>query len=208
MQVASSLSTPFRPLRAATKPLATSQKPPHSSLRAEPVQATQKTSGIWEKRHFSLLDFIDAINPLQHIPIISTIYRKLTGDEMGYASRIAGDTLYSGIFGSFISGLVSAVANVFVDQTTGKDIGEHLVAALESKPASPSHTFVKQTKPSTEKKQVTMNQPIAVTTASAPAPEQTIDAPFMNRNTVQTAIDQYKWQMFSEQKRQQTDHWA
>ena len=38
----------------------------------------------------TFLDFLDIINPLQHIPLVSTIYRKITGDTIDPASRIAG----------------------------------------------------------------------------------------------------------------------
>ena len=39
---------------------------------------------------FTFFDFLDIINPLQHIPVISTIYRSLTGDKIDPGSRIAG----------------------------------------------------------------------------------------------------------------------
>lgn len=35
-------------------------------------------------------DFLDIINPLQHIPVISTIYRQITGDEIGAAAKVIG----------------------------------------------------------------------------------------------------------------------
>lgn len=80
-----------------------------------------------EKHHFSFLDFIkgiiDIINPLQHIPVISTIYRHVTGDEISPMARIVGDTLYGGPIGGAV-----AVVNVAVEQKTGKDIGETLLA--------------------------------------------------------------------------------
>jgi hypothetical protein len=38
----------------------------------------------------SFADFIDIINPLQHIPIVSTLYRSMTGDTIGGPARIHG----------------------------------------------------------------------------------------------------------------------
>ncbi len=35
-------------------------------------------------------DFIDVINPLQHLPIVSTLYRALTGDEISPQARAVG----------------------------------------------------------------------------------------------------------------------
>ena len=35
----------------------------------------------------SFKDVLDTINPLQHIPIINTIYRELTGDQPGAVGK-------------------------------------------------------------------------------------------------------------------------
>jgi len=75
---------------------------------------------------FTFDDFIDIINPLQHIPIVSTLYRQMTGDQIDPGSRVGGGTLFGGPIG-----LVSSVINVIVDETTGKDVGEHVLALLE-----------------------------------------------------------------------------
>ncbi len=130
MQAISHSTGTFAPIRASSAQSRTAKIVPEP-ISTQPLQSTpEKSSGVWEKESFSFWDIIDAINPLQHIPIISTIYRKITGDEMGYASRIAGDTLYGGVLGSMVTSLVSAVANVFVDSNTGKDIGEHVMASV------------------------------------------------------------------------------
>ena len=39
---------------------------------------------------FTFADFIDIINPLQHIPVVATIYRAMTGDDIDPGSRVAG----------------------------------------------------------------------------------------------------------------------
>ncbi len=70
-------------------------------------------------------DMIEVFNPLQHIPIVSTIYRQMTGDKIGPVERIAGDTLYGGLLG-----LASSVANVVFQQITGKDFGDTALAML------------------------------------------------------------------------------
>jgi hypothetical protein len=67
-------------------------------------------------------DLLDVVNPLQHLPIISTIYRELTGDEIHGTARIMGGALYGGVVG-----LVSGIANAVIDEATGKDIGEHAI---------------------------------------------------------------------------------
>jgi len=74
---------------------------------------------------FTFLDFLDIINPLQHIPIVNTLYRQATGDEIDPGSRVAGSTLFGGPVGT-----VAAMAGIAVEEKTGKDIGEHVLAAL------------------------------------------------------------------------------
>lgn len=70
-------------------------------------------------------DLLDVVNPLQHIPVVSTIYRSLTGDTIAPGPRLAG----GGLFGGFI-GLAAAAVNVAVEGSTGKDIGDHVYAMV------------------------------------------------------------------------------
>ena len=67
---------------------------------------------------FTFLDFIDILNPLQHIPGIATLYRNWSGDTIDPASQIAGSTLYFGPIGAAV-----AAANVAVKASTGRDVG-------------------------------------------------------------------------------------
>lgn len=91
-------------------------------------------SGSSEKKHGGFWNFIvgvfDMLNPLEHIPVISTIYEKITGHKMSAAARIAGDTLYGGPIGAAVG-----VANVIAEKKTGKDIGENVIAMFSSKKA-------------------------------------------------------------------------
>ncbi|HEX7776294.1 MAG TPA: hypothetical protein VF449_07180, partial [Parvibaculum sp.] len=82
-------------------------------------------------------DVLDTLNPLQHIPVVSDIYRHLTGDTISPAARVAGDTLYGGPIG-----LVMSVANAAIDAVSGKDLGEHAFASLfgDDKPAAATVT--------------------------------------------------------------------
>lgn len=84
---------------------------------------------------FSFGDFLDIINPLQHIPVVSTLYRALTGDEIGTPEKIAGDTLYGGILGGGAIGggvlsFFSSVADCAFKAVTGKDVGDTVLAFL------------------------------------------------------------------------------
>jgi len=72
---------------------------------------------------FTFLDLLDIVNPLQHIPLISSVYRDLTGDEIDPASRVIGGTLFGGPVGT-----LAAMVNVSLEESTGKDMGDHVMA--------------------------------------------------------------------------------
>ncbi len=72
-------------------------------------------------------DLLEIINPLQHLPIISTLYRAVTGDKIGSLEQIAGDTLFGGLYGA-----VSSFVNLAVKDLTGEDIGRHILAFAEN----------------------------------------------------------------------------
>jgi len=72
-------------------------------------------------------DFLDVINPLQHIPIIAQIYRAATGDQINGAAELIG-SLPFGPLGMI--GTMATIADLAVKDTTGKDIGGNLEAML------------------------------------------------------------------------------
>ncbi|HEV7371081.1 MAG TPA: hypothetical protein VGO20_18420, partial [Arenibaculum sp.] len=79
---------------------------PKPSSAAAMVAAPQ-TSNLYREQaipespqsSLSFWDLLDVINPLQHIPVVGTIYRALTGDEISTPARVAGGTLYGGVVG-------------------------------------------------------------------------------------------------------------
>lgn len=74
---------------------------------------------------FGFDDLLDIVNPLQHIPVISTIYRHLTGDKIGTPEKIAGDTLYGGL-----TGLLCSVGDSIFEELTGKSVGDTVYAMV------------------------------------------------------------------------------
>lgn len=78
---------------------------------------------LWGKDGFTFTDLLDFINPLQHIPVVSSIYRSITGDEMGNAARIIGGAALGGV-----GGVISSLIDATVEISTGKDIGAHVIA--------------------------------------------------------------------------------
>lgn len=78
---------------------------------------------LFGKDGFTFFDFLDIVNPLQHIPVVNTIYRSLTGDQIDPGSKIAGGTVFGGPFGTVLAGV-----DVAVEHGTGKDIADHAMA--------------------------------------------------------------------------------
>ncbi len=89
------------------------------------------------KDGFNFFDFLDIINPLQHIPILSGLYRKITGDEISPAARRIG----GGLFGGPI-GFAAAVANVAVEDASGTDIGGHVFQIVGNGGQEPDTSLV------------------------------------------------------------------
>ena len=110
-----------------------------------------KTEGGEEKESF-FQHILDVINPLQHLPIIGTIYRAATGERLDAVEKIAGDALYGGLWGA-----VTAAADVAFEAITGKSVEDTVMAWFKSDSTpsrvasaklSPSHIQVLQSVPS------------------------------------------------------------
>ena len=102
-----------------------SADPPTDLSGAKVEKKSEKSFSLWENSKMGFGDFVDIINPLQHLPIIATIYRNRTGDTLGFASRVIGGALW-GRIGGFATGAINGV----VDWITGKDIGDHIYSAF------------------------------------------------------------------------------
>ena len=102
------------------------EKSTESAILSQTTEAKPaKPFAFWQDGDFSFGDLLDIVNPLQHIPIVATLYRNMSGDKIGAVPRVIGGALW-GRIGGFISGVV----NVVVDWFTGKDVGDHIYAAL------------------------------------------------------------------------------
>ncbi|MEQ8709283.1 MAG: hypothetical protein RIC36_09855 [Rhodospirillales bacterium] len=113
---------PAAQIPAAQIPAALATPPGDSQLEDLPDDGGGELS-LWGEDGFDFWDLLDVINPLQHIPFVNTLYREMTGDEIGAAPRLAGGLLFGGPIGLAFSG-----ANVAVEAMSGQDIGEHAVA--------------------------------------------------------------------------------
>ena len=94
----------------------------NSSLRIPDKQTSPLTTNGAAKDHIGFADLLDVINPLQHIPILNSVYRNFTGDQIKPFARIAGAGIFSGGIGA-----VAATANVFLEAQSGRDVGGHVM---------------------------------------------------------------------------------
>ena len=95
-----------------------------ATAAVSPPPPSSSSAHLWHNGSFSFRDLLDIINPLQHLPVIGSLYRWITGDEPGAMSRIVGDTLYGGPIGFGVSAL-----SVISEDAQGHDLGEQVLAA-------------------------------------------------------------------------------
>ena len=105
---------------------------------------------------FTFDDFLDIINPLHHLPVISSIYREMTGDQISPHARIIG----GGIFGGG-SGFVAAIANAISEEATGRDLGDNLMAAVFGEDEGDAETVAARTAPGAKSDQGPSPSPAA-----------------------------------------------
>jgi hypothetical protein len=109
-----------------------------SAAAATASSAAPPGRSAWhDHKGFGFRDILDIVNPLQHLPVISSIYRWLTGDRPGEAAQIAGDALYGGPIGVAF-GLLGAA----LQDDEGHDAGERVLAAVFDKGKSDTATAV------------------------------------------------------------------
>src|ERR1700729_3761141 len=85
---------------------------------AGPALSVQTTTTA--EHGLSFYDILSAMNPLQYLPIVGTIYRAVTGDVIPEALRRGGSMLVSGLLGGPI-GLGINIATTIAEKATGID---------------------------------------------------------------------------------------
>jgi len=90
----------------------------NASNNKSPVN--EETS-IFGEDGFTFGDIIDIVNPLQHIPIVNAIYRKISGDTIAPAMQIAGGALFGGPLGAVISFVTTTFQSQFNTDSANPD---------------------------------------------------------------------------------------
>jgi hypothetical protein len=128
-----------------------------------------KPFAFWQNGDFGFGDFLDIINPLQHIPIVATLYRNMSGDTIGAAPRVIGGALWGRI-----GGLISGAVNAVVDWFTGKDVGDYIYTALFGSGSSTDQTIMarpvgQKDEPKELQSELTQNSRQGTTLAAIPS---------------------------------------
>ncbi len=96
-----------------------------ASAAFEELRAARREGRTTAHSEVSFNDLVDTLNPLQHIPVISEIYRSLTGDTISPQARVAGGTLYGGPLG-----LVASIVSLAIAGNGEDGVGDRVFASL------------------------------------------------------------------------------
>lgn len=110
---------------AASRPVQRERSPAQAVPALTVMESRDSPDRYEAEAEMSFGDFLDIINPLQHIPLVNTIYREITGDTIKPSSKVIGGILFGGPLGGMAS-----IANAVVEQAQGKDIGGQIMASL------------------------------------------------------------------------------
>lgn len=91
------------------------------------VQQPPGEEQFWGEEGLSFGSLLDVVNPLQQLPVVSSVYRAVTGDTISTGARLAGGVLLGGPLG-----FASALLNVVVEDATGGDIAENMLGLVQS----------------------------------------------------------------------------
>jgi hypothetical protein len=109
---------------------------------------------------------LSELNPLQYLPVVGTIYRAVTGDEIPEEARFAGSLVVSGLTSGPI-GVAINLGTTALERVTGIDpeaVGTRLLAGIGiGGHAAPAHAYAKA--------DTGASQPVSALNATpAPAP--------------------------------------
>lgn len=99
---------------------------PSVSILPASVEAMPQPSVIAGDDGFGFDDLLDIVNPLQHLPLIGTLYREITGDKIGLPARLAGGALFGGLVG-----FLGAVGTAAFEDLAGESTDEMMMGLFD-----------------------------------------------------------------------------
>lgn len=121
---------------------------------------------LWDSDGFGFGDFLDAINPLQHLPVIGSLYREFVGDDIGAIPKLVGGALFAGI-----PGLIGSAVDTAFEAISGKDIGSTALAFLVGDDSPPIAVAAKTPDPNA----ASLSSPLALALLTATADKNPSD---------------------------------
>ncbi|MEQ8638996.1 MAG: hypothetical protein RIE31_00065 [Alphaproteobacteria bacterium] len=85
-------------------------------------------------------DLLDVLNPLQHLPLVGSLYRQATGDSLSPAAYVLGGGLWNGLLSGgagLAVGMAGAVTDAVLVAGTGRDSAMIAGNLLLGRPAAP-----------------------------------------------------------------------
>ncbi|KAA0572967.1 hypothetical protein FZ983_31015 [Azospirillum sp. B21] len=86
----------------------------------------EKAESLDDRMSLGFDDLVDAVNPLQQLPVVSSVYREATGESISIPARLAGGFLFGGL-----PGLIGSAAVVAFEEVTGDTVLGHIGSLLE-----------------------------------------------------------------------------
>jgi len=143
----------------------TREAPTRIDIRPTPENGGDQA--FFGKDGLTFRDVIDAINPLNHIPIVSDVFASATDHKASTASKLIGGTLLGGPIG-----FVASLATIIFENATGESPTQAAYAALTGTTAQP-----------TQLADVTPPEPVELAGLSPAASPAAMSAPTMNQST-------------------------
>jgi len=103
---------------------------PIKIARSWSMYGAEEATRVQEHDDLEFDDLLDLINPLHHVPIVGTIYRAITGDEIKPEMQVSGDLLFGIVSGNVLLSGVMSVASLIYEQENGQDPLTHIAQAL------------------------------------------------------------------------------
>lgn len=104
-----------------TRLAAQAVSPPTAQRKSNEPEET-----LADKMSVGFDDLLDVVNPLQQLPVVSSVYREATGESISIPARLAGGFLFGGL-----PGLIGSAAMVAFEEITGDSVLGHIGSLLE-----------------------------------------------------------------------------
>jgi hypothetical protein len=146
----------------------------HAAARSDTSGASTAAPGagttVASANDLTFDDLVDVVNPLQHLPVISTFYRHFAHDPIRPLPKIAGDALYGGWMG-----LASSVADYAFEKITGKNFGDTVLALVTGEDSATDNAVTRTAAATTNTASSVTAAPVTKTAAVSPIPNPTTE---------------------------------